>query len=691
MSALRLIGAFHSHSGYSKLSRAALRTAIVAGYDVQAIESDMMERVIGLTNGRRLRESVLPTPKTDLPEEQQRELTAALDRRVPDGSPTLLIQLPNNLAAWPQYADGPMIGWTMSESDNLCHSWQHGCRNVDLILAPSSYCLDTFARVVPKVASDLLPLPVDDRLWTPDEYAGEIPRRPAFLFLSVFKPSERKNWRMLVQAFAEEFRTESQEVGLFIKSTGGTDVEGLCAACRDMGAWVYNDAAKCTDWVLASLYRACDVYLQPSCEGFGLCPVEAALCGKPSVALSLGGAADVVNEDNGYLVPSTMAPLIGHNPHIYPRSHRFATCDIDDLRDTLRRAYVEEKSGAKKGLAARQTALDRFTPEAVAPALRKAIDLGICIRSDGIIRAHRAVKPELATAAGNWGDVFCCVGNIKRKMAEHNLSKIGVIFYGSDSRIADWLKLQPWCREVMPLIEKDRAEMTRVFGRMCQCRPIHGEPILRDLLRESVCPQLAKSEIAFTHLCLSEPRQPNYWDGAVLPNEAREWAEERAEQIGEPFLLLNPLSLASNPMANHWPYWSEAIDWLTRDANCPVVLIGEQPIEWPDAPRLFNLSGRTPSMMHVLALAELSAGVISTANNLGIYAPIAHIPTVIAITRTCGPETFYHRWMETDDVTLVEFGDAFCDFKEAVRDRFGDLVPAAVEEEPDEKKETVNA
>jgi phosphatidylinositol alpha-1,6-mannosyltransferase len=38
-------------------------------------------------------------------------------------------------------------------------------------------------------------------------------------------------------------------------------------------------------------------------EGFGMVAVEAAACGTPTVAFDLGGVADAVKRENGYLVP----------------------------------------------------------------------------------------------------------------------------------------------------------------------------------------------------------------------------------------------------------------------------------------------------------------------------------------------------------------------------------------------------
>jgi len=693
VSQLRICAPFRPMSGYAKMGRAVLRTALVAGYDVQAVESDLRVDLEGWHDGRVTERFFVPPPFIRLPDDQDAELHAAERNVIAPDAPTLLIQLPGCLSNWRQYANGPMLGWTMTESDNLCPYWQHGIRNVDLVLAPSEYVLETFRRVVPETPSMLLPLPVDDRQWSPEEFREKIPRIdprpvPKFLFLSVFQTSQRKMWRELMTAFAEEF-CDDPDVGLIVKPTSGDEVWPLRDHCREMGAWIHVDVEKRTDWMLGALYRACNVYVQPCSEGFGLTFVEAAMCGLPSVTIDGGGARDVVSEDTGYMVPSFMGPIVGHMPQVYDRKRdRFAVFEIDDLRAAMRRAYEDEKAGVDKGLTARTRALQRFTPEAIAPKLQEAVEMCVDLHSGQVSMTVPPLKPSWATVAGAWGDVFCCVGKIRAMMADKEMESIGVIFYGKDPKIADWLRAQPWCREVLAIIEPDKKEMERVFARLCQCRPEHGRQMFYELL-ESKRGVVVTSEIAFTQLCLAREEEPQYWTGAVLPKEAHEWAES-VKPSGD-FLLLNPLSLASNKLGDHWPHWwreDGAIFWLLGASRVPVVMVAEQEIPWPEHPRLVNLTGQSRSMMDVLALAEKSSGVITTGNNLGIYAPIGGIPAVVVMARTAPRGGFYHRWYDgwctqvVDDEqvrSLVEFNEPLSDFKDAVMARF----PQFVNEMPD--------
>lgn len=369
---LRIVGPFCKHSGYSKFTRAALRTALLAGFRVQAVESDYRVRTRVYRSGRREETRLYETvdPDRPLPPCQQEELTRALGTEVSPDAPTLLIQCPPSLAEWEEFT-GPRIGWTMVESDGLPLRWAASFSNLDMLLAPSRYCLDTFRAYVPYRRSELLPCPVDDRLFGPTGEAAQLPGRPGFLFFSVFSTHERKGWRRLCQAHMEEFAGES--VGLLLKPTRAAEVLEMAEWCRKGGAWVQVIEEWVNDGDLASLYRACEAFALPSCEGFGLPFAEAALCGRPSVALDDGGAADIVRPDTGYPVRSYRSPCVGQMPHVYDSSQNFASCNVSDLRRALR-ACVNDR--AARGEDARQDVMCRFTPQALAERLREIVEIG---------------------------------------------------------------------------------------------------------------------------------------------------------------------------------------------------------------------------------------------------------------------------------------------------------------------------
>jgi GT2 family glycosyltransferase/glycosyltransferase involved in cell wall biosynthesis len=417
---LRIVAPFYNLSGFAKAGRALLRTALLAGYRVQAVESEI-NRIRTLRVDGTIVETTEPRfGGSPIPACQREELEAALVTEVAPDAPTLLLQNPSGLAGWPDYCEGPRIGVTMLESDTLTPLWATAAANVDLLLAPSLFCQETIQRDVPSVPCELLPLPVDERLWSdegPELEIQEIPKRPGFLFLSVFSTCERKGWRKLMQAFAEEFPGE--DAGLYLHCTRGAEVEEMATWCRSRGVFVQVRDARVTDEEMATLYRSCDVFALPSCEGFGLPFVEAALCGKPSVGLDHGGQADFV-VGTGYDVAARLESCVGQLPQIYPSSQGWWTCGISELRASLRQAFEERDTqiGRYRARAASLRA-ERLTPCALAGALRSFVEQASeryreSVKPLPVAVAERRVPVCIVTTHNHLESTRRCVESIRR-------------------------------------------------------------------------------------------------------------------------------------------------------------------------------------------------------------------------------------------------------------------------------------
>jgi GT2 family glycosyltransferase len=365
---LRIVAPFHNVSGYAKAARGLLAAALLAGLRVEAVESEFVETIDNSGRHRYPRYQHKEIPACQRPELQQ-----ALATTVPLDAPTLIMGNPGSMAHWEEYCTGPRIGYTMLESDTLQPQWAQACRNVDLLLAPSRWCLNTFCRDVEDTPTALLPICADERLWSPEGLKRMIaPEQPAFLFLSIFSTCERKGWRKTIQAFAEEFRGDN--VGLVLKPTRATEVEELAEWAGSMGAKIYLVKGELADYEMACLYRACDVYVSPSAEGYGVPFVEAAMCGLPSVALDGGGAADIVSGSNGYPIPVEWESCVGQLPQIYPSSHKWPTCSVAALRGAMRRA-CSDASGhrlqrAENGM---EDAEAKFSRKAIGKALVRVL------------------------------------------------------------------------------------------------------------------------------------------------------------------------------------------------------------------------------------------------------------------------------------------------------------------------------
>lgn len=394
---LRIVGPVHNASGYAAACRAILRSANLAGYRVQAVEAEFDTEISLFQDGRRVEERIpmfLDKPVHPL---CVAEREAAFRTRVADDAPTIVMTDPFHVSLFHEFGTGARIGLSMLESDTVHPLWARSASNLDLLLAPSSACAAAFSKSV-KCPVGFLPLPVDERLWSDAgekmEILDEDFFRPSFLFCSVFSTCERKHWRLMLQAFAEEFRGE--DVGLVVKCNRGSEVEELAQWLRTAGAWikVYGFGVKgiaprrgeylpmaeteeerkdsvWTDEKLASFYRACDAYIGIGAEGFGMPLVEAAYCGLPLIGLDGGGTKDILDDIGGWRVPAIQERAIGQVPQVYPSSHKFPTCSLEGLRETLRDAYefiVFERHSY------RECAIDAFSPATIAEMLPSLIE-----------------------------------------------------------------------------------------------------------------------------------------------------------------------------------------------------------------------------------------------------------------------------------------------------------------------------
>lgn len=156
---------------------------------------------------------------------------------------------------------------------------------VDHFVANSAFVAGRIERYYNRPASVLYP-PVDTRFFSPDGSAPE----PYFLVVSALVPYKRVD--VAIQA--------ADRLGVPLKIVGsGPDLDRLR---RTAGPSVeFLGSLHPPD--LLTLYRRATALVLPAEEDFGIAPVEAMACGRPVVALGLGGATEtVVAGETGWLV-----------------------------------------------------------------------------------------------------------------------------------------------------------------------------------------------------------------------------------------------------------------------------------------------------------------------------------------------------------------------------------------------------
>lgn len=213
----------------------------------------------------------------------------------------------------------------------------------------------------------VIPNGVNPLIFTPlgIKYPLKTKKKLKFLFLGGTIP--RKGIDLLLQAYVSTFSFKD-DVCLIIKDLGGDSFyQGLTADAMidkimsEPNApeieYINNDL---TEEEIASLYRACDVFVSPyRGEGFSLPTLEAMACGLPVVVTQGGSTDDFVDETVGWLIPSSKLS-IGEEIDGYPLVQEtfILNPDIQTLAEILLSIYKKPTNlkvlGLKGSLRARE-------------------------------------------------------------------------------------------------------------------------------------------------------------------------------------------------------------------------------------------------------------------------------------------------------------------------------------------------
>lgn len=155
---------------------------------------------------------------------------------------------------------------------------------------------------------------------------------------------EKKGLTTLLRAYAQVNRT--QATSLLI--VGDVRVGGDRKVFDELESSIPKSKIILTGYVsnsdLPSYYSLMDVFVHPSMrDGMPNALLEAMACEKPVVATAVGGIPDVVMDcNNGILVPAN---------------------DADALSNAINRLFADKSLRMKLGVAARQTIVEKFTPQ----------------------------------------------------------------------------------------------------------------------------------------------------------------------------------------------------------------------------------------------------------------------------------------------------------------------------------------
>lgn len=128
-------------------------------------------------------------------------------------------------------------------------------------------------------------------------------KKKPFIFMSVGKFEQRKRFDLTIKAF-KIFNEKYPDSQLTLVGEGSL-LESMKTYARKIG--IYDQISflgKVKNDLMPDLYNQANAFLLPSMdESFGVVYAEAAACGLPIIATDCGGPNDIVNQDNGFLIP----------------------------------------------------------------------------------------------------------------------------------------------------------------------------------------------------------------------------------------------------------------------------------------------------------------------------------------------------------------------------------------------------
>lgn len=239
------------------------------------------------------------------------------------------------------------IIYTMFESDKIPADWKDYLEAADLVLVPSKWCADVFAKS--GIKTKVVPLGYDDNVFTYRQRPAKRENNQDFVFIHYNAFNIRKGFLEVFKAFCKAF-DKTEPVRMVFKTTLDYNPLPITKAEYPNIDIIHG---KYSEKELVDLLYTADCFVYPSRgEGFGMTPLEAMATGIPAILPNAHGMTEYFNADCMYEVG-----IKETCPAIYSRYKgidvgKMVISDVDDLARKMRYAYEHQEENRRMGVQA---------------------------------------------------------------------------------------------------------------------------------------------------------------------------------------------------------------------------------------------------------------------------------------------------------------------------------------------------
>jgi glycosyltransferase involved in cell wall biosynthesis len=326
-------------------------------------------------------------PPDQIYPDDRNALMEMLGTKLERGSKSIVYHPPTHVGGAPilevyrdAFVSGPLIGYTMFETDALPPRWRAPLAACERVWVPSEFNRHTFSSAgVPAEKIDVVPIGLDVARYDIDGSRLQIPDARGFIFVAIGQWRLRKGWDILLAAYARAFSPDDPVTLVIRAGLENIDVAQDLAILRQrLGLGNLPPIVLLPNPLspndLHALYRTADAFVLPTRgEAFGIPYLEAMALGTPTIGTGFGGSLDFLDSSTGYLIGSRMTEVADAyaRPIPFYRLQRWAEPSVESTAQAMRAAFDHPDDALLRAARGAVRVRTRFNRETVA---RRALE-----------------------------------------------------------------------------------------------------------------------------------------------------------------------------------------------------------------------------------------------------------------------------------------------------------------------------